>query len=383
VALPTFVPVANAFEAQQVYGDMARLTPGDPVKNPYALLRNALPISNKPIRTVQVALESISDDLRVPGVRFSGVSKSVNTSLKIVTKSPKDILKDVAPQNADKAAVLLAQLQAGLEEFKVVVDNKDKQQVPILQQQLLTTVGLIEECMVNGFPFEVPAQYASMPLLKGRATIELTVRYIDNPRVKEETLTIVVDGLNAPVTAGNFVDLVDRKFYNGLKIDRSDGFVVQTGDPEGPEVGFVDPSTGKLRTIPLEVYVPGDKIPVYEETLEDLRRSNETPALPFNAYGTLAMARTEFDENSASSQVFFLLKESELTPSGANLLDGRYSVFGYVTENVEALGEMKVNDVVVSAKVVSGLENLENRSSGKPILAPPADATAPMLSGDA
>jgi hypothetical protein len=32
VALPTFVPVANAFEAQQVYGDMARLTPGDPVK---------------------------------------------------------------------------------------------------------------------------------------------------------------------------------------------------------------------------------------------------------------------------------------------------------------------------------------------------------------
>lgn len=61
---------------------------------------------------MQVALESISDDLRVPGVRFSGVSKSVNTSLKIVTKSPKDILKDVAPQNADKAAVLLAQLQA-------------------------------------------------------------------------------------------------------------------------------------------------------------------------------------------------------------------------------------------------------------------------------
>lgn len=32
IALPTFVPVANAFEAQQVYGDMARLTPGDPVK---------------------------------------------------------------------------------------------------------------------------------------------------------------------------------------------------------------------------------------------------------------------------------------------------------------------------------------------------------------
>jgi hypothetical protein len=41
-------------------------------------------------------------------------------------------------------------------------------------------------------------------------------------------------------------------------------------------------------------------------------------------------------------QVFFLLKESELTPSGANLLDGRYAVFGYVTEGQDALGYMKV-----------------------------------------
>ena len=29
-------------------------------------------------------------------------------------------------------------------------------------------------------------------------------------------MTIVVDGYNAPVTAGNFVDLVNRGFYNGL-----------------------------------------------------------------------------------------------------------------------------------------------------------------------
>lgn len=43
----------------------------------------------------------------------------------------------------------------------------------------------------------------------------------------------------------------------------------------------------------------------------------EDPALPFNAFGTLAMARGEFEDNNASSQFFFLLKESELTPSGA------------------------------------------------------------------
>ena len=54
--------------------------------------------------------------------------------------------------------------------------------------------------------------------------------------------------------------------------------------------------------------VQGDKQPIYEETLEDVRRFNEDPQLPFNAFGTLALARQEFDANSGSSQVFFLLK---------------------------------------------------------------------------
>lgn len=44
------------------------------------------------------------------------------------------------------------------------------------------------------------------------------------------------------------------------------------------------------------------------------------------------------------TQVFFLLKESELTPTGANLLDGRFAVFGYVTQNQDAVGNMQVCD---------------------------------------
>ena len=35
----------------------------------------------------------------------------------------------------------------------------------------------------------------------------------------------------AGLIPSNFVDLVERGFYNGMKIQRSDGFVVQTGDP--------------------------------------------------------------------------------------------------------------------------------------------------------
>lgn len=137
----------------------------------------------------------------------------------------------------------------------------------------------------------------------------------------------------------------------------------------------------------------GDTAPIYDETIEDLGRVNDQPVLPFNAYGTLAWARQEFENNSASSQVgscgdfeaaacldaayvraaemvvlparhlsaasfhmelfskvadadvaqvFFLLKESELTPSGSNLLDGRFAVFGYVISGQDFLGNMKV-----------------------------------------
>lgn len=121
--------------------------------------------------------------------------------------------------------------------------------------------------------------------------------------------------------------------------------------------GFVE--NGEVRRIPFEVMVEGDKVPVYEETLEDNGRYNEQPVLPFNAFGTLALARGEFEANSASSQIFFLLKESELTPTGSNLLDGRYAVFGYITQGADLLKEMEIGDKIDYCKVLSGLENLQ------------------------
>lgn len=57
----------------------------------------------------------------------------------------------------------------------------------------------------------------------------------------------MLDGYNAPLSAGNFLDLVMRKFYDNMDIQRSDGFVVQTGKPDGDEEGFLDPKTGTIR----------------------------------------------------------------------------------------------------------------------------------------
>ena len=102
---------------------------------------------------------------------------------------------------------------------------------------------------------------------------------------------------------------------------------------------------------------------MYEFTFEDVGKYRDEPVLPFNAFGTMAMARRESEPNSVSSQFFFLLKESELTPSGTNILDGRYAVFGYVIEGQELLREVKAGDKIVSIKIVDGAENLVNKSA--------------------
>ena len=85
-------------------------------------------------------------------------------------------------------------------------------------------------------------------LTQGRATVEMKVHLSASPQgPTDAVMKIVLDGYNAPVSAGTFVDLVQRKFYDGMEIQRADGFVVQTGDPDGPDDGFKDAS-GKIRT---------------------------------------------------------------------------------------------------------------------------------------
>ncbi|XP_020100250.1 peptidyl-prolyl cis-trans isomerase CYP38, chloroplastic isoform X3 [Ananas comosus] len=367
IGLVTGVPAmespAHATPANSSIPDVSVLISGPPIKDPGALLRYALPIDNKAIREVQKPLEDITDSLKVAGVRaLDSVERNVRQASRALSQGKDLILAGVAESKKAEAQELLDKLAVGLQELLRIVEERDRDAVKPKQKELLQYVGSVEEDMVDGFPYEVPEEYRNMPLLKGRATVDMKVKVKDNPNLQDCVFRIVLDGYNAPVTAGNFLDLVERHFYDGMEIQRADGFVVQTGDPEGPAEGFIDPSTGKIRTIPLEIMVSGDKSPVYGQTLEELGRYKAQTRLPFNAFGTMAMARDEFDNNSASSQVFWLLKESELTPSNANILDGRYAVFGYVTENEDYLADLKVGDVIESIQVVSGLDNLANPS---------------------
>ncbi|XP_074592769.1 peptidyl-prolyl cis-trans isomerase CYP38, chloroplastic [Curcuma longa] len=367
IGLVTGVPMltspAHASPISPVLPDLSVLISGPPIKDPGALLRNALPIDNKAIREVQKPLEDITDSLKVSGIRALDLAeRNVRQASRALEQGKALILKGVSESKKENGKELLEKLAVGMQELEGIIQQRDRDAVAPKQKELLQYVGGIEEDMVDGFPFEIPEEYRNLPLLKGRATVDMKVKVRDNPNVQDCVFRIVLDGYNAPVTAGNFVDLVERHFYDGMEIQRADGFVVQTGDPEGPAEGFIDPSTEKLRTIPLEIMVIGDKAPIYGETLEELGRYKAQTRLPFNAFGTMAVARDEFDNNSGSSQVFWLLKESELTPSNANILDGRYAVFGYTTENEDYLADLKVGDVIESIQVVSGLENLVNPS---------------------
>lgn len=207
------------------------------------------------------------------------------------------------------------------------------------QTKVVAILTQLEEQMVPaGYKTTVPAEYNDLPQLQGRATVEMLVRKQNNAPFNvegntypEAKMTMVIDGYAAPITSGNFIELVQKGFYDKMNIQRSDGFVVQTGDPPGDADGYVAPGSKTVgngkhgeRLIPLEIFVKGDKAPIYETTIEDEGRGGEATVLPFSAYGAMGWAREEYEPNSGSSQFFWLLFDSDLTPGGKNVLDGRY-----------------------------------------------------------
>jgi len=135
----------------------------------------------------------------------------------------------------------------------------------------------------------------------------------------EMTIELYED--KAPITAGNFLDLVSRGFYNGLSFHRYEpGFVIQGGDPKGDGTGgFIDPQTGRERRIKLEVSA-------------DLKHGDA---------GALAMARTN-SPDTASSQFY-------ITLGPAAFLDNQYAVFGRVVDGMDTVKSLRSGDKMQTA----------------------------------
>ncbi|MEG3847319.1 peptidylprolyl isomerase [Microcoleus sp. herbarium19] len=172
--------------------------------------------------------------------------------------------------------------------------------------------------------------------------------------INGQPVVIEVDGTNAPITAGNFVDLVERGTYDGVMFHRvvrqPDPFVVQGGDPRSKNTAipasqlgtgnFIDPDTNQARFIPLEIKPQGAAQPVYNQVV------TQRPQLP-HTRGAVAMARSNA-LNSASSQFYFAL-------DALPFLDGNYAVFGNVTQGFETVNAVQQGDRISSARVVGGI----------------------------
>jgi peptidyl-prolyl cis-trans isomerase B (cyclophilin B) len=182
------------------------------------------------------------------------------------------------------------------------------------------------------------SEFPGLPRLNGKATVVMTV--------KGKQISIELDGTNAPISAGNFVDLVQKKFYDGLTFHRVvKNFVVQGGDPKGNGTGgYIPQGSTAERRIPLEIKPSGASTPTYSQPISG------APQLEHKR-GAIAMARSQAPD-SASSQFYFTLED-------VPYLNGNYAVFGRITQGIEAIDTIAQGDKITSAKVTQGIENLK------------------------
>ena len=214
---------------------------------------------------------------------------------------------------------------------------------------LLAPLSLVA-CAADGGSSPVGCSTASTPCLSGTATVAL--------QTSKGEVQLQLDGAAAPLTAGNFVDLVQRGVYNGTAFHRvvrePVPFVVQGGDPTSadPKVpasqhglgSFVDPATGIPRLIPLEIKRSDEPEPRYGEPVTAPGATRQLALA--HQRGAVAMARSA-DPNSASAQFYVAL---QALPE----LDGRYAVFGRVSKGMEVVDQISQGDKIVKATLVSG-----------------------------
>ncbi|MCR5705637.1 MAG: peptidylprolyl isomerase [Acholeplasmatales bacterium] len=136
----------------------------------------------------------------------------------------------------------------------------------------------------------------------------------DNPRVRLSikdfgTIELELFASVAPKTCENFLQLVDKKFYDGLIFHRIiKGFMIQGGDPDGTGMGGSDEK------------IVGEFV------------KNGFKNLLSHSRGVISMARTN-DPNSASSQFFICDADDEF-------LDGSYASFGAVVSGLDTLDKV-------------------------------------------
>ena len=344
-------------------------------RNGVAALRRAVPTINEDAGTVQSKLEEAAYLLRIPQRKPWGtMGDNVKSSLAVVRDRKDRLLEPVPASAAAAAEETRAELEQLLLELTDIAGAQDVERFDRGVAMALDATSRLRVYQAPGLPFDVPRKYDALPRLTGRAVIDLTVRkavgnsfgFVNGDETNTATLRVVVDGYNAPITAGNFVENVRRGAYNGVSLKKSETALLAPA-----RAGKVDPSA----TLPLEVKPLDDYEPRYRSPL-NVMGAEELPTLPLSVNGSLAMARGAEDGTSSASQFFiYQFDKRSAGLGGLAFEEGEFSVFGYVVQGEEEgfLSQLGTGDTIVRAKVVSGGEKLVN--GGKD--AEPDDAPEP------
>ena len=273
-----------------------------------------------------------------------------------------------------------------------------------------------------------PTNYSNIPRLDGRATVVLTFQrssgnsnFANNlsaerieKRPDRACVTIVVDGINHPLTGGNFVDLCLKGVYNNVPVNfepfEYDHDVVNRTVFGFDKAGYKDEKTGKKRQIPLEVLRDArekntpkrakgkisdvkspDTVAKILETIDGkisiinsdsssrftavgLARNSPVftkaaPVLSFATNGAIGMMHGVGDENGASQGFFWVQVDRSMSVSERHQspviskMNNRFSLFAHVVEGNDVMDLLRPGDMLVHADVKDeslGTYNLVN-----------------------
>lgn len=165
------------------------------------------------------------------------------------------------------------------------------------------------------------------------ATISLNFFPLANPRI-----AILVENRGqmvaelypdaAPKTVARILELVQAKFYDGVRFHRVDNnpkpFIIVTGDPFSKGDGALnDPKIGTGGS--------GKKIPFEANTVKFLN-------------GTLGLVRDQRDKATGGDSQFFICNGNQ------SFLEGNYVAFGRVTEGLGIIQEIRLGDCITSIR---------------------------------
>ncbi|KVI02197.1 Cyclophilin-like peptidyl-prolyl cis-trans isomerase domain-containing protein [Cynara cardunculus var. scolymus] len=350
-------------------------------------LRKAIP-ANTNMKSIQNSLEELSYLLRIPQRKPYGTMEgNVKKALKIAVDEKESILASIPADQKENGLAIYASLidgKGGLQTLLGYIKDKDPDKVSVALASSLDSIAQLEllqvHCELLGYPScclrstriilgkSSPRSFifsicikpgvgilhkpsCTSRMLTGRAIVEFVVEKGDGSMftpqaggvpIKAATIQVVLDGYSAPLTTGNFAKLVVDGAYDGMKLKCTDQAVLSDSG--------INKSIGY--SVPLEIMPSGQFEPLYKTTLSI--QDGELPVLPLSVYGAVAMAH---DDSGLG---------------GLSFDEGQFSVFGYVfkpfaliiysgsytTIGRDVLPQIKTGDIVRSAKLVDGQDNL-------------------------